>query len=76
MKKQIDSRTPELPETQHRLDRNGSFDEQARMVLVIGAILLTALGTVIYAFVHDPTVLVTNQAMTFIIGYYFHNKNR
>jgi hypothetical protein len=52
----------------------GSFDDRARMVLIVGSILLTALGFVVYAFVRDPTVLVTNQAMIFIVGYYFHKQ--
>jgi hypothetical protein len=54
----------------------GSFDDRARMVLIVGAVLLTALGFVTYALMRDPTVLVTNQAMTFIVGYYFRKHSR
>jgi hypothetical protein len=70
----VTSGLPGLVGDQGGSSKKGSFDDQVRMVLVIGAILLTALGFVVYAFVRDPTVLVTNQAMTFIVGYYFHKQ--
>jgi hypothetical protein len=65
-----------LPSERRGSGHRGLFDDRARMVLIVGAILLTALGFVVYIFVRDPTVLVTNQAMTFIVGYYFHDRKQ
>lgn len=55
--------------------RKRSFDDQARIILLLGVMLLAALSLVVYAWTKEPAVFFVNQALAVLVGHYFPKAN-